>query len=273
VPTPEISQARAERKGYKGAVAWQQGALLRKGKLEPVWKVWKRPYEQKDLETVFEDELPVGVKTVAGIKSAYATIQQFRGKIAPRETQEADIGAFIATVSKPTPKPGGAGEIKFTRDPSSKVRGSSQEGWKKLSMHSTIEQLIAIVYKKSEAEVGKLSEGDLGSLGMEEVAKEKPSAKVKFAKRELADKIGRITPAETAMTISKANLTSAQKRELLRMVPDRERKQVELILSNPEMYAPTRGTPKAKYQPRYLRRKKVKTKKVKSEPMLIGARL
>jgi len=272
LPTPEISQAR-RRKDYKGAVAWQQGALLRKGKLVPIWKVWKRPYEQKDLETFFEDELPVGVKTVKGIKSAYATVQQFRGKVAPRETQEADIGAFIATVHQPTGKPGGAGEIKFVKDPSSKVRGESQEGWKKLPLHTTIEQLIAIVFKKSETEVDKLSEGQLEALDMKEVVKEKPSAKVKFAKKALADKIEKITPAETARTITKANLTSAQKRELLRMMPDKERQQVELLLSNPEIYAPTRGIPKAKYQPKYLRRKKAKAKNVKPEPMLIGARL
>jgi len=125
VPTPEIREVR-ERKDYKGAVAWQQGALLRKGKLVPIWKVWSRPYRQEDLETFFEDELPPGVKTVAGIKSAYATIQQFRGKIAPRETQEADIGAFIATVSRPTGKPGGAGEIKFARDPKDMPKATYQ---------------------------------------------------------------------------------------------------------------------------------------------------
>jgi len=140
-------------------------------------------------------------------------------------------------------------------------------------MHTTIEQLVAIVFKKSEAEVGKLGEGELGSLGLEDVVKEKPSAKVKFAKKALAEKIGKITPAETARIISKANLTSSQKRELLRMLPDRERKQVEVILSEPGVFAPTRGTPKAKYLPTKLRRKKIKTKKVKSEPMLIGARL
>jgi len=129
VPTPEIREVK-ERKGYEGAVAWQQGALLRKGKLVPVWKVWKRPYEQKDLETFFEDELPVGVKTVKGVKSAYATIQQFRGKVAPRETQQADIGAFIATVDKPTPRPGGKGEIRFIRD-ISQAKSKSKAKYKK----------------------------------------------------------------------------------------------------------------------------------------------
>ena len=208
-------------------------------------------------------------KRQSGISSAKETIQQFRGELAPKETQVADIGAFVATVHQPSPKPGGEGEIKFSRD----IRGEKTGAWKKLPLHTTIEQLIAIVFKKSEVEVDKLSEGQLEVLGMKEVVKEKPSAKVKFAKKALAEKIEKITPAEAVMTINKANLTSAQKRELLRMMPDRERQQVELMLSNPEIYAPTRGTPKAKYQPSHLRRKKAKTKSVKSEPMLIGARL
>jgi len=89
-PRPEVKEAKRQKR-YEGAVAWQQGGLLRKGKLVPVWKVWSRPYRQEDLETFFEDELPVGVKKVKGIKSAYETIQQFRGKLAPGETQEADI--------------------------------------------------------------------------------------------------------------------------------------------------------------------------------------
>jgi len=196
------------------------------------------------------------------------------GKVAPRETQEADIGAFIARVDKPTSKPGGAGEIKFTRDTSSKIRGSSREGLSKLSLHTTIEQLIAIVFKKSEIEVDKLSEGELEALDMKEVVKEKPSAKVKFAKKRLAEKIEKITPAETAMTISKANLTSAQKREMLRMMPDRERQQVELIFNNPQMFAPVSRLPRPKYQPSYLRRKKVKTKKaITMTPAIMTARL
>ena len=240
--TPEIREVR-ERKGYEGAVAWQQGALLRKGKLAPVWKVWKRPYEQKDLETFFEDELPAGVKTVRGIKSAYATIQQFRGKVAPKEAQQADIGAFIATVSKPTPKPGGAGEIKFVRD----IRGESDEALRKMVLGTTTRQLLKEIYP---AKVPK-----------------------KVADRMLSDKLSKMTPSKIADELTKAGITKARRREALRMLPDRERKQVEVMLSEPELYAPTRGMPKAKYLPAKLRRKKVKTKKVKSEPMLIGARL
>lgn len=225
------------------------------------------------MEHFAEGALPPGVKIVSGISSAKETIQQFRGKVAPRETQVADIGAFIATVSKPTPKPGGAGEIKFARDPSSKVRGSSREGLTKLTMHTTIEQLIAIAFKKSEAEVAKLDKGELELIGLEKVSKGTPAAKIAFAKRELANKLEKVTPAETARIITKTKLTPTEKKELLKMMPDRERRQVEVMLSEPELYAPAGGTPKARYLPKKLRRKKIKTRKTKSEPMLIGARL
>jgi len=108
---------REERRKYEGAVCWAQGQLKRKdGKLVTQYKVWKYPYRQEDLEHFAEGEVPSGVKILPDISSAYATIQQFRGKVAPRETQEADIGAFIARVSKPTAKPGGKGEIRFTKD-------------------------------------------------------------------------------------------------------------------------------------------------------------
>ena len=89
----------------------------------------------------------------------------------------------------------------------------------------------------------------------------------------LSDKLSRITTSQIADELTKAGITRERRREALKMLPDRERKQVEVMLSEPEMFAPTRGTPKAKYLPTKLRRKKTKVKKIKTEPMLIGARL
>jgi len=86
-PIPELKEAKAERKERIGAVAWAQGKLKRKGKLVTQYKVWSAPYTQEDLEHFAEGELPPGVKIVSGIASAKKTIQQFRGKIAPRETE------------------------------------------------------------------------------------------------------------------------------------------------------------------------------------------
>ena len=269
-PPPTLAEVRGGMKrSYEGAVAWQQGALKREGKLVPVWKVWSRPYRQEELETFFEDELPPGVQTVKGIKSAYETIQQFRGEIAPRETQQADIGAFVATVHQPTAEPGGKDKIRFTRD----IRGSSTEGLKKLPLSTTIEQLIEICIRKPEAEVSKFSVETLGTLGMEEVAEAKPSAKVRFARARLAEKIEDTTPAVLAGIINRMALTSSETKEVLRMLPDRERQQMRMILSEPGVYAPTRGEPKAEYLPIYLRRKKSIRKKTETAPMLAGVRL
>ena len=93
------------------------------------------------------------------------------------------------------------------------------------------------------------------------------------ADRILSDKLSKITPNKIVDELTKAGIDKTRRREVLRMLPDRERSQVELMLINTNILAPTRGTPKAKYQLTKLKRKRVKTKKVKSEPMLIGARL
>jgi len=219
----------------------------------------------------------MGVKIVGGIQSAYKTIQQFRGKVAPRETQQADIGAFLVRVKSPTPKPGGKGEIAFKRDmPSSKIRGQKSDAWKKLPMHTTLVQLIQIVFKSTNAQIEKLGVDTLEAMGMEaqEAKVAKPSAKVRFAKSRLAEKLEKASRAEIVSAINSTGLSASETKELLKMLPDRERQQLILALSEPKVHAPTRGMPKAEYLPTKLRRKKPKTKKTaKVAPMLVGARL
>jgi len=84
-----------------------------------------------------------------------------------------------------------------------------------------------------------------------------------------------MTPDKVANELTKANIDKARRREVLRMLPDRERSQVELMLINTDILAPTRGMPKAIYQPKHLRRKKAKPKKVKPlpPPSIWGIRL
>jgi len=90
----------------------------------------------------------------------------------------------------------------------------------------------------------------------------------------LAEKIDKVSSSELADIINHMDLTASEKGEVLRMLPDKERTQVRMIMSEPVLQAPTRGMPKAIYQPKYLRRKKAKAKKkVVSEPMLVGTRL
>jgi len=277
-PSQRISTSKDKgRRSYEGAVAWAQGELKRGKKLVTQYKVWSRPFRQDDLESFDEGELPPGVKIVPGISSAYETVQQFRGKVAPGEEQIADVGAFVATVHQPEAKPGKAGAIKFKRDiPTSKIRGESTKGLSKLPMHTTLEQLIQIVFKSTEAQVERLGVGTLEAMGMEakEAKTAKPSAKVRFAKSRLAEKLEKASHSEIVSAIKNTGLTTAETKELLRMLPDRERQQFSIILSEPSVYAPTRGMPKAEYKTAKLRRKKSKSKRrVAAEPMLVGARL
>lgn len=269
-PLPEIKEVRPESKDYTGAVAWAQGRLLKNGKLETGYQIWKYPYRQQDLEWKFESELPPEVKVVKGVSSAYETIQQIRGKVTPRETQEADIGAFKVRVIRPTAKPGGKGEIEFTREQITMLRGMASEGEGKLSLHTTLEQLIEMAIK------GKVPDTSLmQGIGMPiSVQSASLTAKEKFAKAKLAEKMGKTPHIEIVRTINKMELTSGEKNELLKMLPDREKQQVRLLLSEPELLAPTRGYPKAVYLSSKLRRKKPKTKrKIASELMLVGVRL
>jgi len=279
LPPPGITEGGTEKRrgGYEGAVAWAQGQLRRGKKLVTTYRVWKRPFRQDDLEAFDENELPPGVKIVPGISSAYETVQQFRGKVAPGEEQVADIGAFVATIHQPEAKPGKAGAIKFKRDvPPSKVRGEKPDAWEKLPMHTTLVQLMQIVFRSTAAQVDKLGVDTLEAMGMEaqEAKVAKPSAKVRFAKSRLAEKLEKASRAEIVSAINSTGLSASETKELLKMLPDRERQQLILALSEPKVHAPTRGMPKAEYLPTKLRRKKPKTKKTaKVEPMLTGARL
>ena len=258
VPPPRVpprlaggDKGKAVQKGYEGAVAWAQGQLRRAGgKNVTGYRIWKYPYRQEDLEWRPETDLPIGIQVVAGVSEAQKTVQQFRGKVAPRETQEADIGAFVARVERPAAKPG-SGQIRFTRD-------TNPESWNKLVMHTTLDQLIQIVFKPSPATT---TPNIMKAMGMSAKVAEKANltAKQRFAKSRLAEKLEDTSHGQIVSAIEKNNLSSSEKKELLKMLPDRSRNQVEVIMSNPILYAPTRGTPKAEYS--LLRRKKIKTKK------------
>ena len=204
------------------------------------------------------------MQTVQGVKSAQETIQQYRGNLAPSESQEGDIGAFKARITKaPTPEPG-KGVITFAKDiPTSKIRGESTRGLGKLSLATTLEQMITMAIR------GKVpSASALLDMGMpeSEVKITSLTAKEKFAKKKLTEKLEDTSHTEIVSTINKMGLTSAEIRELLKMLPDRERQQVSLILAHPDVFAPVRGMPRVTYTPTYLRHKKPKNKR-KPRPM------
>ena len=259
---PKKAETKGTGKGYDGAVAWAQGQLIRKdGKLITGYRIWKYPYRQEDLEWKPETDLPEGIQVVKGIAEAGKTIQQFRGNISPGEAQQADIGAFVARVERPTDKPG-SGQIRFTRD-------TNPESWKKLVMHTTLDQLIQIVFKPSSATT---TPNIMKAMGMSAKVAEKAdlTAKQRFAKSRLAEKLEDTSHSQIVSAIEKNNLSSSEKKELLKMLPDRSRSQVEVLMSNPTLYAPTRGTPKAEYS--LLKRKKGKNKARVMTPELRSVR-
>jgi hypothetical protein len=93
----------------------------------------------------------------------------------------------------------------------------------------------------------------------------------KFADKALSSKLGKLSPKEIAEEIKASKVTVERQSEILKLVPDRVRKQVELWLSMMVEYAPTGGFPKATYSPDILRRKQKKSKKVIKETELVAS--
>jgi len=84
----------------------------------------------------------------------------------------------------------------------------------------------------------------------------------KFAERALASKLSKMTPQKIAQELRNNSVKTDRMAEILKLVPDRVRKQVEMWYGITPEYAPTRGYPKAAYQADILRRKVKPNKKV-----------
>lgn len=243
VPT-ETSISETKLRSYKGAVAWRQGALKHKGKLEPIYKV-KRASES--LETFFESELPPGVRVVSGgPKSAYKSIQLYKGKQMPEITE--DIGAFLVTIKQPTSSPGKAGAIEFRRDPSDipgRAGGTKFESLAKMPLGTTLEQIVRGYYpdKVPKETVDKILSQKLAKSTSEEIA------------RVLVKAEGEAMP----MSVGGQSKGYTQD-EVLKYLPDRQKTDVLLWMEMVQATraAPTRGYPKAQTIPSKLRRKKRK---------------
>jgi hypothetical protein len=227
-PDKYARKATRQERRYEGAVAWQQGALKREGKLVPVWKVWAAPYDQGSLKTFFENELPPGVKTVGGIKEAEETVQLYRGKTLPSESHQADIGAFTVTVKSATPEPGVDAEMEFRPD------RPSDKALRKMPLGTTVNQLIREVYPKK---VPKST-----------------------ADRMLREKLSKMSAKDIASELNKAlgqeKTKSKRLDEVLSMLPDRVRNEVKMWMSTTSEEAPVRGYPKPEMIPEKFRRKK-----------------
>lgn len=238
-PLPPLRLVKARVKEKVGErlepIAWRQGQLLQRGKLEPVWHVIKPPFRgKKDVEH-FVGELPEWVHDVKpGLRSALRSIQA-KGKSI--KDLVVDLGIMDLYIKSPKRTPGLAGALTYKLDPKQKtisditiggLRGEKEGAKSKLPYGTTLES--ALVYRpKSKA----LSE---------------------FRERDIVERMSKLTPSQIADALTKSRITKAERDALLKRLPDRERKQTEMWLSERSEYAPTRGYPKALMQPKKLRR-------------------
>lgn len=255
----------AKHRHYKGAVAWRQGALKRKGVIVPVYKVWRYPYRQEDLDTFFQNELPPGViVTPGGARSAYKSIQLYKGKVPPVGVRQADIGAVLVTVKAPTALPGRAGAITFKKDVKG-IRGTSKEALKKLPLGTTLSQLVEGNYNSRipRSTVGMMLTGKLGKSSSKEIADVLKNLEAEPSTGETGVlAVGEEAPLTTGYT----------KEEVLKRLPDSKRREVERLLVETVGYAPTRGYPKFKIAvTSKLRSKKKKTSPSRRETSPIAS--
>jgi len=222
----------------------------------PVYKVWRYPYRQEDLDTFFQNELPPGViVTPGGARSAYKSIQLFKGKVPPVGVRQADIGAVLVTVKAPTPSPGRAGAITFKKDVKG-IRGTSKEALKKLALGTTLSQLVEGNYnsKIPRNTVSMMLTGKLGASSSEQIADVLKSIDAEPSTGGIS---AMTSNAEAPVT------TGYTKAEVLKRLPDSKRREVERLLTETVTFAPTRGQPKYIFKTNSkLSRKKKKTKSV-----------
>jgi len=253
-PKPAIPVSAASTRGkerdYKGAEAWQQGYLKRGKELVGIVKVWVPPFRQEDLETYWADRLPPDVKISKG--KPEETIQLIRGTKPSPEAKTADIGAFLVTTKAPMPSPGRAGAITFKKDVKG-IRGTSKEALAKLPLGTTLSQLVEGNYnsKIPRNTVDMILTTKLGDSSSKEIAEVLKSL-------EAEPSTGAIVALSGGAEVPVA--MGYTKEEVLKRLPDSKRREVERLLTETAIYAPTRGYPKFAVVKSKLSRKKKKTK-------------
>jgi hypothetical protein len=236
------------KKSYKipaGSIAWRQGA---------VWKYIPSPWTQAKPITLKYP--PVGAKRV-GETTPANTIQMIgKPKAKVPKSASIDLGVVDIRLSNY------GKEITFTGKGLETVAGGGVASTTKgMSIPATAPMKVK--------GYTKLAFGtSLRSLTTETYREDIPK---KFADKALSSKLGKLSPKEIAEEIKASKVTVERQSEILKLVPDRVRKQVELWLSMMVEYAPTGGFPKATYSPDILRRKQKKNKKVIKETELVAS--
>lgn len=97
-------------KDLRSAVGWKQGAFY--------WAV-REPFGLEDWKAFEAHNVPEGLKISKDQKTAFATIQLYKGKRAPVSITR-DLGIVNVHIKRPGRQPGRAGAIRFTPDRSSR---------------------------------------------------------------------------------------------------------------------------------------------------------
>ena len=220
----------------KGSWTWKQGLF---------WKYIPPPWTQDKPITL--DHPPVGAKHL-GEKTPEKTIQMIgkpRAKV-PKDAsidlgvvdiKISDYGKRIEFVGKGLETVVGHSLTSPTKGMSVPAKGAIEvSGYAKLAFGTDLTSLVAETYKKTIPK--------------------------KFADKVLGQKLGKLSAKQIAKELKETKVSLERRAEILKMLPDRVRKQVELWESMVNDYAPTRGMPKAKTVPTIFRRKKKPEKAV-----------
>ena len=121
------------------------------------------------------------------------------------------------------------------------IRGQKQQGYLKLAFGTSLRSLTTETYPSDIPE--------------------------KFADKVLSQKLGKLSSKEIAKEIKDSKVTDTRKVEILKMLPDRVRKQTELWLELTPEYGLTRGYPKAQLIPKPFRRGTKPKKVVRPEEL------
>lgn len=228
-----------------GALTWKQGI---------VWWLILPPWTQE--KPIPLSKPPIGAKNIGG-RTPEDTIQML-GKPGAKVPETASIDLGIADILI----------YNFGKDISFTGKGLETVAGKNIplasvgmSVPATVPVKIGVAKGrgKDEEKYNKLAFGTSTTLLMKEAYRE--GIPKKFADHALSDKLGKMSPVQIAEEIKKANVPQKRRAEILAMLPDRVRNEVELFEGLETAFAPTRGVPKAELTPVPFRRKKRKKEK------------
>jgi hypothetical protein len=226
----------------RGSIAWRQGM---------VWKYIPPPWRQTKPITLKNP--PKGALRT-GDKTPQQTIQMIgKPKAKVPKSASIDLGVVdiqISNYGKAIEFTGKGEEtvaghsiasatmgMSIPARGSMRIKGKGPEGYKKLAFGTSLRSLTTETYNK--AIIPK-----------------------KFADKALSQKLGKLKPKDIALEIKEARVTPQRKAEILKMLPDRVRREVELWESMSVEYAPIKRLPRVEKLPVIFRGSTKKKKEI-----------